>query len=772
MVIDAVERPQHALLLGMDPVDREAVQAAARSAGLEPAHLADVAALTTALDALETPVACLLVDAFDDEIASRLASMPHDARIATVPVLARVAHPAESAFLRAIRAGADDAIVRYDYGGLVRRITAAADAKFSTSAAATHAIIADENPVQRALYGRALRRCGIQVTFASDATSAKEAITSAKALDAVIICETLLGSGRRSHGWVRDLRKNHTLPIVILQEPGDSDHYGGHRTERTGWLPRNAPAENLLFVLNELFSSEAHNQRASARVLYTTLCSFRRANDLVPEYGVTYNISRDGIFVRTLSAPKLGEAVWLEMRPPGELRAVHLRGNVVWVRKPGSTGAPAPPGFAVHLLPQQCPPNDLDRYRTCYSAVVNFDSEDDAPPSSRGEPDAHDGPHLLVADDEKSILQVYKRIFGRKNIRITAAADGEDAVRKFRAGRFDAVLTDIHMPRLDGIQLLKAIRAHDDRVPVLITTGQPSTETAIEALDHGALRYIVKPFVGEDLIESVEHAVQMGRLARFRREAAKLVSEADVSELGKREQLGESLTRAVEHLAVHLQPIVEWSTRSVQAFEALARTTEPSLPHPGALFDAANRLDRLSEVSRGMFALASNAMAGRSEDLYVNLHPRDLLDEHLYDSDSLLSKVANRVVLEITERASLNGIDELRSRILRLREIGFRIAVDDLGAGYSGLAAFCALQPDVAKIDMSLVRDIHQTATKQRIVSLLADACNDLNISLIAEGVETVDELKALIDLGCDRFQGYLFARPGPPFVDVGWPTL
>jgi EAL domain-containing protein (putative c-di-GMP-specific phosphodiesterase class I) len=87
-----------------------------------------------------------------------------------------------------------------------------------------------------------------------------------------------------------------------------------------------------------------------------------------------------------------------------------------------------------------------------------------------------------------------------------------------------------------------------------------------------------------------------------------------------------------------------------------------------------------------------------------------------------------------------------------------------------GLSAFCALQPEIAKLDMSLIRDVDRTATKQRLVRSLAEACRDLDIHLIAEGVETEAELATLVELGCDHFQGYLFGRPGSPPPAVHWP--
>jgi EAL domain-containing protein (putative c-di-GMP-specific phosphodiesterase class I) len=106
----------------------------------------------------------------------------------------------------------------------------------------------------------------------------------------------------------------------------------------------------------------------------------------------------------------------------------------------------------------------------------------------------------------------------------------------------------------------------------------------------------------------------------------------------------------------------------------------------------------------------------------------------------------------------------LKTRIARLRGLGFRIAVDDLGAGYAGLSTFALLEPEFVKLDMSLVRDIQGAPTKRSLVKAMIEVCRDLEVSLIAEGVETALERDALAELGCTLMQGYFFARPGPPF--------
>src|SRR5262249_54327086 len=149
-------------------------------------------------------------------------------------------------------------------------------------------------------------------------------------------------------------------------------------------------------------------------------------------------------------------------------------------------------------------------------------------------------------------------------------------------------------------------------------------------------------------------------------------------------------------------------------YEALLRSGEPSLPHPGAVLDAAERLDRLDQLGRKVRSSAPAPMMERPDAgcLFVNLHTYDLLDPALTSPDSPLAEIAHRVVLEITERASLQAIQDVRERVAVLRHMGFRIAIDDLGAGYAGLTSFAALEPEIVKLDMSLVRDVHRAPLK------------------------------------------------------------
>jgi EAL domain-containing protein (putative c-di-GMP-specific phosphodiesterase class I) len=186
------------------------------------------------------------------------------------------------------------------------------------------------------------------------------------------------------------------------------------------------------------------------------------------------------------------------------------------------------------------------------------------------------------------------------------------------------------------------------------------------------------------------------------------------------------------------------------------------------LLTAADRLGKLPELGRALRRHVSDTIAPSAvSEVFVNLHPKDLLDDDLFAVTASLSRIAHRVVLEVTERAPLDGIRDVTSRVARLRDIGFRIAVDDIGAGYAGLSSIAQLEPDVVKIDMAMVRHIDVEPTKQKLVSAMAKLCQEMNVRVIAEGVETTAERDTLAALGCDLMQGYFFARPSLPFPEA-----
>ena len=376
---------------------------------------------------------------------------------------------------------------------------------------------------------------------------------------------------------------------------------------------------------------------------------------------------------------------------------------------------------------------------------------------------------VLVVDDEPSLARVFARLLGQAGYETQICSDSREALTLFEDGHFHAIVSDISMPNLSGIELLKAVRRSNRDLPVILVTGDPNVSTAIHALDYGAFKYLVKPVQSEQLVRTVRRAVRLYRLAALKRTALKMLG-TGVGEDSDRAGLESSLERALDSLWPAFQPIMAVCDKSLFGYEALLRSDEPSLPHPGAVLDAAERLDQLERVGRTMRALATHAIPDSTDyHLFLNLHPRDLLDPMLLDHNSPHVKMASRIVLEVTERVSLDCIQDVRRRVQELREIGFRIAVDDLGAGYAGLASFVQLEPDLVKLDMSLTRGVDSNTTKQRLVSSMTQVCRDMGLLIVAEGVETEAERATLSELGCDLLQGYLFGYPEPELTLPVW---
>lgn len=377
---------------------------------------------------------------------------------------------------------------------------------------------------------------------------------------------------------------------------------------------------------------------------------------------------------------------------------------------------------------------------------------------------------VLIADDDETLPRALARHLRTAGFDVECAHDGASAADRVKEQRFDVIISDINMPGMNGLQLLREVRRHDLDAAVVLITAMPAVDTAIEAVQYGAVRYLVKPVLPDELRQVVDDAVRLRRLSEMKRRALALLGEAD-KQLGDRAALEERFARGLASLWMAMQPIVATNNRGVYGYEALVRTTEPTLPHPGAFFDAAERLGRLHDLGRAIRAAVARvgASAPGSSLLFVNLHPRDLLDDDLFDPAAPLTAMAHRVVLEITERASLDEIRDARQRVARLRALGFQIAVDDLGAGYAGLTSFTLFEPQVVKLDMSLVRDVNNARIKRELIHSMTTLCHELGMLVVAEGVETREERDTLVDLGCDLLQGYLLARPGAPFPVAAW---
>ncbi|MCA9631250.1 MAG: EAL domain-containing protein [Myxococcales bacterium] len=361
---------------------------------------------------------------------------------------------------------------------------------------------------------------------------------------------------------------------------------------------------------------------------------------------------------------------------------------------------------------------------------------------------------VLVVDDERFIREVLADFLGMEGYQVRTAEDGAAASRELDRSKYDVVITDLKMPNMGGLDLLREIERKSPEAVTIVMTGFGTVETAIDAMKRGAHDYVLKPFKVEQVLEIVRQGLEARSNGVGPHSRRAQVDSA-------RKELSERFSRMMDTLWLAYHPIVTVDG-NIYGYEALMRSEEPSFPDPSSVLSAAEDLDQLHALGRRIRDRAVDGFkeAPEGAHLFVNLHPADLMDSQLYSAEAPLSKIAPRVVLEITERASLEKLDDVPGRVASLRALGFRVAIDDLGAGYAGLGSFTELEPDIVKLDMSLVRGVHLHRTKEKVILSMMSLARELGTTVVAEGVETEEERTKLTEIGCDLLQGFFFAKP------------
>ncbi len=215
------------------------------------------------------------------------------------------------------------------------------------------------------------------------------------------------------------------------------------------------------------------------------------------------------------------------------------------------------------------------------------------------------------------------------------------------------------------------------------------------------------------------------------------------------------------------QPIVDLAGGRVHAYEALVRgpAGEPA-PSVLARVTAANRYAFDQSCRVRAIELASRlGVVGRGAYLSINFIPGAMYRPETCVRVTLATArrhgfPLDRLQFEVTEGERVDDPEHLGAIFREYRARGFRVAIDDFGAGYAGLGLLARFQPDVIKLDMELIRGLDGDRVRRAIVGAVLSVCAELDITAVAEGVETRAELDALRDLGVNLVQGYLFARP------------
>jgi EAL domain-containing protein (putative c-di-GMP-specific phosphodiesterase class I) len=220
-------------------------------------------------------------------------------------------------------------------------------------------------------------------------------------------------------------------------------------------------------------------------------------------------------------------------------------------------------------------------------------------------------------------------------------------------------------------------------------------------------------------------------------------------------------------LAVVLQPIIDLRSAATFAYEALVRSTSPIFAGPPGLFAEAIDAEVCGAVGRLIRELAVEACP--THPLFLNIHPNEFDEGWLVQPNDPIFRHEHDVYLEITESVPLSHFELCHNVLKEIRSKGISLAVDDLGAGYSNLKYIADLSPEIVKLDRKLVANMHRDARLRTLVRAIVGLCVDLGARVVAEGLETADEVAASRAAGAHYGQGYYFARPGfpPPIVDA-----
>ncbi|HEY3499169.1 MAG TPA: EAL domain-containing protein [Polyangiaceae bacterium] len=375
---------------------------------------------------------------------------------------------------------------------------------------------------------------------------------------------------------------------------------------------------------------------------------------------------------------------------------------------------------------------------------------------------------VVAVDDQEDVLRVVERAL-RDYFEVVSFVDAASAVERIRNGGITAVVSDVRMPGMSGLDLLRAVRQHDADLPVILLTGLPSLEDAEAAIEWGVLRYLRKPVLPSRLLATVEHAAKLHRLAQIKREALGLLGIA--AEPSDRAGLEAAYRQALESLTITFQPVFSTERQGVSGYEACVRIAQAPLLSLGNLFHMAERLDKVLEVGRVVRSHVASVFRNAPPDslLLLNVHPAELADAALLEPEDPFAALSQRVIFAVSDRSALADLGDTERRCAALRAQGYRIAVSHLGSGAPGLTSFARLEPDFVKLDPSLTYGVHTSPAKQQLVASMTRLCKDMSLGVVVEGVETPAERDRLIELGCDLLQGHLFADSRQPFPDANW---
>ena len=374
---------------------------------------------------------------------------------------------------------------------------------------------------------------------------------------------------------------------------------------------------------------------------------------------------------------------------------------------------------------------------------------------------------ILIADDEPALRGALADLLAHEDglVLVGEAGDADQAIELAVTRRPDVALVDVSMPAGGGPRAAREIIRVSPETRVIALSAFEDRPTVLEMLRAGAVGYLVKGTVGQDLLGSIAKVFDGG--ASLSAELIDGVVHELSSQLRREEIQHQQLAarrgeidRFLSGSGVTMvyQPIVELRSRAVVGMEALARFHSLPLRPPNEWFAAAVELELGVQLEMMAIRSAMKGLPQLPADVYlsVNCSPRAAMSPEL---PSLVNGDATRMVVEITEHEAIEDYEVLAAALEGLRTHGVRVAIDDAGAGFASLRHTLLLRPDIVKVDTSLTRGIDGDRAKRALTSSLVSFGEEMGIAIVAEGIETGEELDDARRPGCAVRSGFLLGR-------------
>jgi len=374
---------------------------------------------------------------------------------------------------------------------------------------------------------------------------------------------------------------------------------------------------------------------------------------------------------------------------------------------------------------------------------------------------------ILFVDDDANLLAALRRNLSI-SYEIDTETSAEAAVERIKnKGEYAVIISDIQMPGMDGIELLKeAHRIAPNSVKIALS-GWAGKDQVIDAVNHGHIyRYLTKPIAIPQLREVIDGAIECYLEDRLGPRAEDLTREAFV-------QWGRELNHAIEggQLFLVYQPQVELASGKLTGFEALIRWSHPTygLVMPSEFISTAEINGMIVPMTRWALKTACRKIADLNKShgrlkVAVNISAAHLDELDLVRTVKTVLREVDlepwQLELELTETEVVENLDVLRQSLTDLTDMGVGFALDDFGSGFMNFSYLRELPVRKLKIDSSFVRGMLSDDKCAAIVHSLVTVGRSMNLTIVAEGLEEPEHLRCLEDMGCDLGQGYFFAKP------------